>query len=161
MVVGGVTFSGRCDRVDLTSQGALLLDYKLGNGAGKKPRRLQLAAYALALAQAQPLPILYGQKIRGFAYLGHKDGKAQGEMEAPFYRWYGMKSSGSLDNAMAEAKEALESMAKALQEGKYPANYASPNCSWCPYPALCRRGESQGEGMGEDQGGEDEIREGA
>jgi len=164
MVVGGVTFSGRCDRVDLTSQGALLLDYKLGNVAGKKIRRLQLAAYALALEEGRlsgenPLP--GGQEIRGFAYLGHRDGKAQGEMEPPFYRWYGMKSSGSLDVAMAEAREALESMAGALQEGKYPANYASENCAWCPYPALCRRGESQGEGMGEDQGDEDEIQEGA
>ncbi|HOU33279.1 MAG TPA: PD-(D/E)XK nuclease family protein, partial [Synergistaceae bacterium] len=164
IVVDGVTFSGRCDRVDLTSQGALLLDYKLGNVAGKKIRRLQLAAYALALEEGRlsgenPLP--GGQEIRGFAYLGHRDGKAQGEMEPPFYRWYGMKSSGSLDVAMAEAREALESMAGALQEGKYPANYASENCAWCPYPALCRRGESQGEGMGEDQGDEDEIQEGA
>ena len=154
IVVDGVTFSGRCDRVDLTSQGALLLDYKLGNVAGKKPRRLQLAAYALALAQ--PLPILDGQKIRGFAYLGHKDGKAQGEMEAPFYRWYGMKSSGNLAEAMNEAMEALKNMAAALKRGDYPADYASPNCSWCPYPALCRRGESQGESGKEESAEEDE-----
>ena len=155
VTVEGVTFFGRCDRVDVTSEGALLLDYKLGKvKKGKNEKRLQLAAYALALERdGESLEVPVG----GMAYLGHGDGAVQGVMEAPFRRWYGVKGQEKLVEALGEAEEALERMARALKTGSYPANYESPRCSWCPYAALCRRGENRGEaqGSGEDSADED------
>ncbi len=133
--VDGLPCRGRCDRMDLLSDGrALLFDYK--SGAKDRLRgSLQLPAYALALERA-------GRPVAGWGYLTLKDSGVTGavheDLKATLAPW---KFAGNLDDRKNSALEALQRTARSFASGLFPPNYDSPQCRWCPYPALCRRGD--------------------
>ncbi|MDD4365769.1 MAG: PD-(D/E)XK nuclease family protein [Synergistales bacterium] len=136
LTLGGVTFRGRCDRIDRLRDGSLLLfDYKLGSSLAYRDH-LQLAAYALALEES-------GQTVGGYVYLCHGDAAmtgALGEEARGILRLdSGMRKD--FDGAVRKAREELTTMAAAVVEGRFDAAYESPCCTRCALAPLCRRDE--------------------
>jgi RecB family exonuclease len=139
--IGGVSFTGRADRVDFRAgergETAVLFDYKLGS-TKKYKRGAQLAAYSAALRQS-------GLSVAGCFYLCHGDGKfcfsGAGDGGA-------LKKAGGVSSAAPSDEEtlaALEQISALVASGRYEANYESDMCPRCEYAVVCRRGERYGE----------------
>lgn len=146
--VDGLPCRGRCDRMDLLSDGrALLFDYKSGT-RDRLRGSLQLPAYALALEGG-------GRPVAGWICLTLRDagatGAVEGDLRAALGRW---KFAGDPDGRKNPALEALQRAARSFSSGLFPPNYDSPRCRWCPYPALCRRGDVRAPDEEEEDGDE-------
>lgn len=150
--VNGVTFSGRCDRIDRLDDGRFLLwDYKTG-GASAYAGAFQLACYALALESGG------AGRCGGWGYIGLKDGGISGLWDADLRDDLRLPAprSRAKETAMDGAKELLERIAASARTGNFPPDYGSALCRACPYAALCRKGELTG-GLGDGDGnGEEE-----
>ncbi len=137
--VGGVTFTGRCDRLDRLRDGRFLLwDYKSDRGTDHKTA-FQLACYALALEER-------GEPCGGWGFFGLKDGKAAGMWDDDLRETLGQsKSKTAKNDHMAAAGQLLNSIAVSLNTGDFPPSYDTGPCRFCAYAALCRRGEFRAE----------------
>jgi hypothetical protein len=164
----GVTFVGRCDRMEVFEDGVVIVDYKWGKSAsydgglpGLAARRhlaeflpperksfsrgLQLSAYALMHSSAA--------RVAGVGFLGHRDGGVAGTFEPPAlcYAEAGGagKSAGgvSLAERMEEAREAMRCAAGILKAGRYEPFHAAKTCTYCDMKGVCRRGEMYGESL--------------
>jgi CRISPR/Cas system-associated exonuclease Cas4 (RecB family) len=139
--IGGVTFTGRADRVDFwtTARGdaAVVYDYKLGSSK-KYKNSAQLAAYSLALAED-------GVSVAGCCYLCCGDGKfcyAWRDANDDFKKIGGTSSRAP---SVEETRSALSWISELVSSGRFEANYDSPMCPRCDYAIICRRSERRGE----------------
>jgi hypothetical protein len=164
----GVTFTGRCDRMEVFEDGAVIMDYKWGKSASYDkgilhlaarrhladflpPEResfrhgLQLSAYALMHASAA--------RVVGVGFLGHRDGGVTGTFAPPFLGYLETGSAGksvkgaSLEERMEEAQEAMRCAAGILKSGRYEPCYSAESCRWCDMKGVCRKGELRGESL--------------
>ncbi len=153
LTVGGVSFSGRYDRLDRLKDGRFLLwDYKAGNSDSKRYRQaLQLACYAQALEAD------HAGRCGGWGYIGLKNGGVSGFFDDDLKKALCPSGSGKAtkDDRMDAAEKLMARLAAAVQTGNYPPSYDSDECDRCPYTALCRRGEFRGD-YEEEEGREDE-----
>ncbi|MDR2528262.1 MAG: PD-(D/E)XK nuclease family protein [Synergistaceae bacterium] len=158
----GVTFTGRCDRVEIfEGELAVIVDYKWGKSASYEKKfddlalrpylstssevfryGLQLSAYALMYADGKS-----NLRVAGVGFLGHGDGKLAGTFESPVAESYlpGKKNAIFLKERAEEAREAMRCAAFILKSGRFEPCYAADSCSWCDMKGLCRRGEFRGE----------------
>lgn len=153
-IVNGAKFKGRADRIDYYkingSDGAVILDYKLGNSEAHK-KELQPAIYGILL---QKLAEEKGKKIKilGFGWIGQRDVSVYGYFNNYVKEIYlGKNKRGpkeTPDGILSDAMEALGRMADAVRDGKYMPKYLEPNgtednkaCKWCRYSDICRRRE--------------------
>ncbi|MBR1897163.1 MAG: PD-(D/E)XK nuclease family protein [Pyramidobacter sp.] len=140
LAVSGVTFSGRCDRLDRLRDGRFLLwDYKAGRSENYK-KALQLAGYALALEQN-------GSSCAGWGYFGLRDGGVAGLWRDDLRSALSLPASRtmSVEGQMDAASELLSALAGSLSTGQFVPLYESDSCRVCSFAALCRRGEFRGE----------------
>ncbi|MBP5211352.1 MAG: PD-(D/E)XK nuclease family protein, partial [Pyramidobacter sp.] len=139
LTVGGVAFTGRCDRLDRLRDGRFLLwDYKSDRAEDHK-RAYQLACYALAQEER-------GEPCGGWGYFGLKDGKVAGLWDDDLRETLGQgRSMIAKNDHMTAAGELLSAMAASLNTGDFPPAYESSRCRYCSFAALCRRGEFRGE----------------
>ena len=180
--VDGVRFSGRCDRVEILEDGdgcvhAVITDYKAGRsvryeegmkdleqypwyegGPSKLVRGLQLSAYAL----------MYGPReadapLAGVNFLGHRDGGIAGTFSAALQGVYAGILAGetknnrrTLDERREEAGHAMACAARLLKEGRFAPFYDSPSCRYCDMKSICRRGETIGEPLANEEESADE-----
>ena len=121
MDVGGLKFKGKMDRVDKEPGGQYVVtDYK----TGKKPTKMsdighdvQMNLYALATES------VYGKLPARTGQLFVRTGKeVTNEINA---------------GALAEEKESMLGMAKAILDGQFPANPSYAACHWCDYVQIC------------------------
>ncbi|MGI6074944.1 MAG: PD-(D/E)XK nuclease family protein [Pyramidobacter sp.] len=149
LTLDGVTFSGRCDRLDRLSDGSFFLwDYKSGSSSGFRGA-MQLAAYALALEKSEG-------RCAGWAYLTMKDGSWTGVWSRELAEALGLKrlrDDQRPEAAMPAARQLLENMAASLKAGSFPPKFDSDACRYCSYAGMCRRGELTGE-IEDDENGE-------
>lgn len=151
--IGGVTFSGRYDRLDILRDGtALIVDYKTGR-SGSLTKSLQLAAYAVALRESESL------EVSGYVFLSQGDCRVTGRLAktpATVLGKFTGVSRTSLEDMIASAGNTLAEMAGSISAGKFPPNYENIQaCRYCDFQGLCRRGEAAGAG-GDDDDGPDE-----
>ena len=136
--VGGTPFRGRCDRMDILADGrAVLFDYKSG-ASGKYRKKLQLAAYGMALSGEGIIPA-------AGVYLCMGDGAmaaATSDTPPPGIP-AGRIPFRELEDA---ARETLEKAAWSMSSGMFPPFYESEACPGCDYASLCRRMDFKPEG---------------
>ena len=172
--VDGVTFTGRCDRIEVLSENnVVIIDYKLGRSALSEKKLtdlrfrrylateyetfrygLQLSAYALMYGAAHP-----DRRVAGVGYLGHKDGGIAGSFESPAIECYmpGKKNASVLKERTSEALEAMKCAAAILKSKRYEPFYSAEACRYCGVKGVCRKGELRGENLvASDDGTEDE-----
>jgi hypothetical protein len=181
--VEGVTFTGRCDRVETFDDGSVVIvDYKWGRSASYEkglanldsrrhfaPREgvlqhesfkcgLQLSAYALMYAAGRP-----ESRVAGVGFLGHKDGGLAGTFATPVAGCYlpDKKTSASLKAREEEALAAMGVAAALLKSQRYEPCYVAESCRYCDVKGVCRKGELRGDAlpMAELEDGELEDRE--
>lgn len=160
MECGGVTFKGRCDRVDVLKDGRFLLwDYKTGKSDRYKSA-FQLACYALALEGQPPVP---GHGCAGWGYVGQSDAGLSGlwddDLASVLAAVQGKRvpRAGKDKNArLEEARALLTQIVQSVKSGVYVPDYGCGFCGDCAFAALCRRGEMDGEidAGEENEGGE-------
>lgn len=121
MGVGGLRFTGKMDRVDKEPGGQYVVtDYKTGKTPTKKSEighDVQMNLYALAAESVYGrLPARTGQL---FVRMGKE---VTNEIDA---------------GALAEEKKSMLDMAKAILDGRFPANPSYAACHWCDYVQIC------------------------
>lgn len=144
--IGGTVFRGRCDRLEILSNGAVLIfDYKSGK-ADRYKKSLQLAAYSIALQRAGESP-----GASAAVFLSLADGSSAGAgNDAP--SWLGLGKT-SLEGLEAQALQAMDRAAGSFATGLFPPDYDSDQCTRCSFSALCRRRDFRAE---EEENGEEE-----
>ena len=145
--VGGVTFRGRADRVEVYPEGFVVLDYKSSRIDFYK-KSLQLAAYSAALAEA------LGKVPWGTGFFGHADGRLTlalaGGCPLAFAKGNGISIArpGTLEDSIERARAGLADMARGILSGSYEAAHGRATaCPRCAARGLCRLGEARGESL--------------
>ncbi len=156
LTVEGVTFSGRCDRLDILNDGRFLLwDYKSGTSDRYK-KAFQLACYALDLQKGAPDL----GPCAGWGYLCMKDGRASGVWGADFKNALGKlvfpSKDLTLETGLEAAGELLENISSSMKSHDFSPNFESPDCRYCSFSGLCRKGELRGEVDDEEEESSDE-----
>lgn len=142
LVVGGLTLSGRLDRIDTLPDGrTVVLDYKTGSGAsvgdwlGARPDAPQLPLYLVATQpEASAIAIARLRKGGvGFVCLGEDDDVLPGAST----RWTQQHPTWS---ALVDAWRAgLEELAAEFAQGRADAAPKDPrSCAQCPARMVCR-----------------------
>jgi len=137
--VDGVTFSGRCDRLDRLRDGRFLLwDYKAGRSQ-KYTKAAQAACYALALEREG--------ECGGWAFIGLSDAGLAGVWDDDLLAIFapGAKKAPVKTGRLDEARALLAAIAAAAKAHLYPPKFDSKQCRVCAFAAMCRRGEFLGE----------------
>lgn len=121
MEIGGLRFVGKMDRVDKEADGRFVItDYKTGKTLTKKSEighDVQMNLYALAAES------VYGKLPAKTRQLFVRMGKeVTNEINA---------------GALAEEKESMLGMAKAILDEQFPANPSYAACHWCDYVQIC------------------------
>ncbi len=130
--IGELTFRGRCDRMEVLTDGRVVLfDYKAGQSF-RFTKSLQLAAYGLTLAEERAAAV----------YLCLGDGKETGARGDEKLPWLSVR--GELPSLEDRAREVMEQAAHSFATGLFPPRYDSPSCRWCTCSTLCRRLEGSG-----------------
>ena len=165
--VGGTTFTGKCDRIEILEGKdglmAFITDYKDGRSESydastdhiegspwNAERRtqfkkgLQLSAYAVMFTRQRP-----DVPLGGVCFLGMGDGLAAGTFSSEAAPLFGrtVKDSGALDSRREEAEYAMRCAAALLSSGDFSPIHTSPLCrdGSCAMAGICRRGEFRGE----------------
>ena len=142
--IGDLTFRGRCDRMEVLTDGRVVLfDYK-GGQSSRFTKSLQLAAYGLTLKEERAAAV----------YLCLGDGRESGALRGEKLPWLAVR--GDLSALEDRAREVMEQAARSFATGLFPPRYDSPSCRWCTCSTLCRRLE----GRGRDDEREDERDDG-
>jgi len=120
------TLKGILDRIDKSTDGTGIIDYKTGKPPSQKDiesgEAVQLPFYALLL----------GEHIRQVEYLELNSGKVKTS---------GILQQGELHNLMQAHTQRLTTISAQLHDGeKLPAWGDSKICSYCDMDGLCRRG---------------------
>lgn len=139
---GGVTFSGRADRIDVLKDGRVIIwDYKSGP-SDSYGSSIQLASYGVLLTEAPDSPASPGAGLPNYVFLGHRDGELRGASDPDIYGILGIKGrKPDLKSKIDEARDAMESLARAVKSGEFPPACKSSLCRRCSWAVLCRRGE--------------------
>ena len=121
MDMDGIKFVGKMDRVDKGPDGRYVVtDYKTGKTPTKKSEiahDVQMNLYALAAKS------IYGElPDKTMQLFVLKDKEVPNKIDA-----------GTLD----KEKEAILGMARAILDGKFPANPSYQGCRWCDYVQIC------------------------
>ena len=145
--VGGVTFRGRADRVEVYGEGFVVLDYK-SSKIDPYRKSLQLAAYSAVLEES------LGKTAWGTGFFGHADGRLYLALSEgcplPFARGNGISLArpGTLEDAVGRARSGLDEMARGILSGRYEAAHGrAAACPTCAARGLCRLGEARGESL--------------
>ena len=131
-----INFTGRCDRVDIFADGALIIDYK----TGKMPNNmLQLGAYAKALEHN-------GIEFVGAGFVSLAEEKIGGVFNSPYSLIYaGREVKKSVEGLISDAEREINSAVELLKVGEFRPNYNSQLCRYCSYKPLCRYAEFRDE----------------
>jgi RecB family exonuclease len=125
----GFNFTGRCDRLDVFSDGAVIIDYKTGR---IPPSMLQLGSYALAAKMS-------GMEILGVGYVSLKEEKLDGIFSSPYSTIYtGREVKKNVEYLLCDTERKLSSAVQILKEGEFKPNYNSNLCRYCSYKPICR-----------------------
>jgi RecB family exonuclease len=145
--IGGVSFRGRADRVEVCGKGFIVLDYKSGK-TGFYKKSLQLAAYSVVLGES------LGLVPWGTGFFGHADGRLylalSRDCPVSFPRGGGITQAKAetFEGMVFAAREGLAAMARGILSGTYPAAHGTAEgCPRCPARGLCRLGEARGESL--------------
>jgi RecB family exonuclease len=156
----GFIFSGRLDRVDQHADGLVLMDYKTssrqagGQEALESGKGLQLAAYALALQEAEKQPVVSAQYVvlspekinRNYGVLFQKWNKGKAADEVAFPLSFVRSNNSSLFHEDPEAvwnafdSKILSLIRRALDQGFQAAPADPADCDFCRYSGVCGRG---------------------
>jgi RecB family exonuclease len=153
-------FSGRIDRMDQHVDGLVLMDYKTsarqpgGQESLNTGKGLQLAAYALALAEQENQPVVSAQYVvlspekaqrnQGVLFKAWNKGKASDVVEFPLS--FARSNSTSLFTEDPDAVwRAFDSkitglIRNALDQGFRAAPADPSDCDFCRYSGVCGRG---------------------
>lgn len=137
--LAGLSLTVQMDRVDRLPNGSIvLIDYKTGDVTknsliGERPAEPQLLVYAAALAERVE-GVLFGcvdrQKPRLAGFVADRRMKSR-TVDVP-KSWDGFLG-GSLDS--------VEKLVAEFKEGKAVIRPSHKACSFCDFPALCRKNE--------------------
>lgn len=156
----GIVFSGRMDRVDQHSDGLVLMDYKTssrqpgGHESLESGKGLQLAAYALALSEAENQQVVSAQYVvlapekvnRNYGVLFKKwnQGKASDAVNDPlsFVRSNNSSLFSEEPEVVWKAFDAkVTGLIRSAVEQGFRAEPADPaDCDYCRYSGVCGRG---------------------
>ena len=127
-----LNFAGRCDRLDIFSDGAVIIDYK----TGKIPdNMLQLGAYAKALEQN-------GIEFIGAGFVSLTEEKLAGVFNTPYSLIYtGREVKKSIEGLVNDAEREINSAKEIIRSGEFRPNYNSQLCRYCSYKPICRHAE--------------------
>lgn len=153
--IDGVVFRGRFDRLDiLENDNAVVIDYKSGESTRFR-KSMQLAAYSL-LIRENPFKINSRfEKVSGYGYISHSDGKVAGaSTDKNTAEYLGLSSRYiDLDKKLVNAEKCLTEMAGNIVRGEFIPDYNSGYCRYCPYSGICRRQENPKGDIPDDQDG--------
>ncbi|NLL36024.1 MAG: hypothetical protein GX256_00710 [Fretibacterium sp.] len=177
----GVTFRGRCDRVDILQAPdgglhAVIIDYKGGRGGKNNsydqelkelsqrpwllpengnPKELEKLKFGLQLSF---YALLFSRlkpdvTLAGVGILGHRDGLVSGTFTPPLNSCYVTEGTAttSMDERLEEAEHAALCAARLLKKGVFPSCRIASSCRWCDMKSLCRKGEFFGEVVGQSE----------
>jgi len=120
---GGVRFSGRFDRIDFETDGAVIIDFKTTEVTSQKEadkaaaESLQLDVYALSFLKAEGmLPVETRLHFLGADLVGRA---AKGEKE------------------LRRAEEKIRATVAGVRAGEFPARPDWHNCSGCEFKTIC------------------------
>jgi RecB family exonuclease len=126
------SFTGRCDRLDIFGDGAVIIDYK----TGKIPKSmLQLGAYAKALKMS-------GIEFLGAGYVSLTEEKLKGIFKSPYSTIYtDREAKKSIDELLDDTEREISSAVQLLKAGEFKPRYNSTICRYCSYKPICRHAE--------------------
>lgn len=145
--IGGAIFRARADRMDVWNDGAVMVDYKLGDAANYKDS-LQLACYAAMLEDRAD--------IIGAVFLGMRGMNARGIWKDDAYKKiYGDGSKvpkGStlneiFDIAVMGARQVMRCIADNVSSGTWEARFNMDVCGGCWASVICRKDEYSEHGV--------------
>ncbi len=137
--IGALAFRGRCDRLEVLTDGRVVLfDYK-GGQSSRFGSSLQLASYGLTLEEERAASV----------YLCLGDGGQAGARGSEKLPWLAVR--GDLPSLEERARQVMEEAARSFASGLFPPRYDSPFCPYCTYSVLCRRQEGPGKEGREDE----------
>lgn len=141
VVLAGITFRIRADRIDRFPDGAAaIVDYKTGSppkpGDWLNSERLfkpQLPAYALAWPEARALLVACLGKFPGYHGLEDSAWSSLAELN--------LTGVPDWDAQRQDWKAGLDALAQEIRTGRNdldPRGVKASPCRWCEFPALCR-----------------------
>ncbi|MCL2768389.1 MAG: PD-(D/E)XK nuclease family protein, partial [Synergistaceae bacterium] len=134
--MGGLSFTGRCDRLDIFRDGVVIIDYKTGKAPSSM---LQLGSYAKALK-------MNGMEIMGAGYISLVDEKFFGVLNGHYSMIYtGRETKKSVEELLNDTEQGISSAVQVLKSGEYKPNYDSALCRYCSYKPICRYAEFRDE----------------
>jgi ATP-dependent helicase/DNAse subunit B len=128
---GAVLFAGRIDRIDRSSGGARIIDYKSGALATvsdiREGRSLQLPVYALALEEF----LLPGVACREaqFQQVGREKSVEALQRDKSPEKWPALE---------ALVRETVAACVAGIRDGKFPPTPATDVCAYCAARRVCR-----------------------
>lgn len=143
LTIGGVSFSGIADRVDLMKDGSVIVwDYKSSLSSNYR-NSLQLACYAILMNSGLDDMAFDMTYTAGYGFIGQSDRAIAGVAVDILRPLMGLstRSRTSLDDRIDKADFLLNQVSKAFSEGRFDPNYDGPACRGCPYSGLCRISE--------------------
>ena len=160
--IGGVVVKGTCDRMDVFSDGSLLLfDFKSGRlksyaqtdrSRGLLPPSLQLAAYAWLCDHADPKAPVAGTAYvcitdAAFAASLRQDPGGAESAAGGIFEGDGVPSVTNtlLGAHIPLAGEEIARSAAMIASGRYDPDHDSQDCRICGFQTLCRRSDRRRE----------------
>jgi RecB family exonuclease len=142
--IGPLRLNLRVDRVDLTEEGEVIIDYKTGGAkaahwAGDRPDEPQLPLYAVVTRASRPdtaLADIAFAQIRAGSDMAFESFAEKITARKPVPR----KLKMSFEEQLTEWQRVLEELARAFHSGQSavdPKNYPS-TCKHCAQRILCR-----------------------
>lgn len=124
-----LTLDAVADRIDvLEGNGLRVVDYKLGT-LPDADLALQLPVYGLCQSQLLATAEGVDRRLTAAAYFSFNDRKGVKVYEG-----------AGIDGLLAEGQERLLETVAAIERGEFPPRPHKPReCTWCAYPAICRK----------------------
>jgi RecB family exonuclease len=136
--LGGVKLAGRADRIDVGSEGLVVVDYKRTHASSLAEIRrnglVQVPLYAVAASHALGLP------VAGGLYRGLKEGADRGFVlptVSGSFKAADVIDRDGIDGLLSEAVDAAFQAVSGMREGRIGPIPSAENCRYCTAAGFC------------------------